>query len=493
MPRRCASCGEPGGNVAAFCGRCGARGDHPRAVVTARRGVAGRASPRRAVLPRIGLRQAVACATTLAVLGVLASGLELDRASGSVTVPPAASDQRASLAVDGPDDPAAPPAPPDLVECAGTAATPLCWSWRHPRRHDQLVLADARAVYLGGADGGMVALDRGTGKVRWFSPPDMGVVSEAAIGPEGLVVAVDGPTPALSGLDPGDGTLRWSVPASSAVELRSAAGPGHLFEPDGLRSIDPVTGVERWAWRTEDPAGVELVPGTGDIPVVVSSGRMTGLEPLGGTVRWELPLPALRGVAPAGHGRLVAVDGDGGLVGVDAGSGVIRWQSRLAFGDRSGVRLWSAEDLLVVVVDPPLADDGTRTPRVVGVDPASGAVRWVHLYRSSVERRGIVLEPTAAILVGTTSAGTIASLDLGTGGIAWQRDLGEGPAHVRIVGDRVLAASGRDIRVLSAVDGSVEAVARSPSPVIGIVDAAPGSAVLRTSTEVVSVALPTGG
>lgn len=496
MPRRCPSCGEPGHNVATFCGRCGAlsgREREPRAV----RRPEDAPEPRRplAALRRIGLRQAVASAATLAVLAVLVSGLEVDDAQGEVTVPAAASADRSppSTAADGPADRPTPAPPPELAPCEGDAAASLCARWRQPRRHDQLVLADSRTVHLGGPDGGIVALDRGTGAVQWATAHEVGVVTEAAVGSEGLVVATAAGTPAVLGIEPRDGSVRWSRTATTTVELRRDAGPGLLFEPDRLRSIDPVTGADRWSWRTDDPAGVHLVPGTGSAPVVTSDNLLASLDPMLGTVRWELRLPSLRGVVPAGEGRLVAVDGDGGLAGLDAGTGAVRWRSRLAFGDRSGVRLWGAEGIVVVVIDPPLADDGTRTPRIVGVDPTSGEVRWVHLYRTAVERRGVSLGPGTAILVGTTSPGTIAALDLGTGGIAWQRDLGDEPAHARVVDGMVLAASGRDVWLLSATDGSVEEIARIPSPVLGIVDAVPGSTVLRTSTEVVAVTLPTGG
>lgn len=492
MPRRCSTCGEPGANVAAFCGRCGARaggdgrlhaGREPRAP----------AQPRKSRIRRIRPRDLVTGGLVLAAIGVLAAGLEIDSAAGEVDVPEAS---RGSSGVTVRALRASPSPAPDLDACDPARARALCVRWQRPRTADQLVVADDATVYQAQPGGSLAALARHTGALRWGTPVGIGDLHDATVGPAGVIVVAGAGGPeageAVASLDPRDGSVRWSVVARATVEVEGSAHGPLLFEPSGLRHLDPDTGAERWRWDTNDPAGVELVQGTEHAPIVSTARTLSAIDLGTGAPRWQVSLPQLRGAASGGDGRLVALGGGGGLVGVDQDAGTIDWESRLAFGDRSAVRIVGTDGLVMVEIAPQPGPDGNRTLRVVGVDPTGGSVRWVHLYRTAAERRGMVLTPTTAVLVGTTTAGTIASLDLASGRIVWQRELGPEPAHVRVVGDLVLAASGRNLLLLAAEDGSVVAAARTPSPIIGVVAADDGSAVLKTTTTIVAVAIPTG-
>lgn len=491
MPRACPGCGERRRDVAAFCGRCGARVDAdpsraPRRPTRTR--ASSEASRRRP--PLVTRRRAIATGLVVGVVAVLAAGLEIEDPVGEVAVPLAAPAEGAPA----PRVLAAPPSPPALAPCDRTEPADLCIRWRRPRAHEHPVLADTGTVFLAQSGGAVAALDRASGAIRWSTPVTIGeVVDGTASEPALALVGAGGrPQDGLAGVDPRDGALLWTAPAASSESEVAPDGDAWLvLEPGLLRRLDVDTGAERWRWPSRDPAAVHLVASTDSAIVVASDHTVTALDRATGNARWAVPVPRLRGTAVADPASLVALDGDGRMLGITTTDGTVRWDTRLAFDARSAVRVTGTEHLVLVAIDPPLADDGTRTPRIVGVDPRTGAVQWVHLYRSAVDRRGIVATADVAVLVGTTRPGAITALDLGTGGIAWQKDLGEDPAHVRVVDGQVLAASGREVVLLSGADGSVLAEARSGSPVIGIVSAEPGSAVLKTSTGLVVTSLPT--
>lgn len=492
MSRKCGSCGEPGANVAAFCGRCGAR-ELSSVARKPRRADRGRARGTRPALPRPSWGRLVGIATVLAVVATLAAGLEFDeRVGGDVRMPVAA-----PTAGEGPRVLAAPAPSPALAPCERPGATELCIRWRRPRAHDQPVLADGPTVFLAQSGGAVAALDRASGDVRWSTPGTVGPIVDGAASPAALTLVGAGGGPSgdgLAGLDPEDGSLAWTAPADGpSVDVHLASGAVLVLEPGRLRRLDAASGVERWERPTRDPAGVQLISTTDEVTFVSSERTVTALDNADGDARWAVPVPGLRTAAVADPGSLVALDGEGRMLGLDTSEGTVRWDTRLAYNSRSAVRVYGVPGTVIAAIDPPVADDGSRTSRIVGIDPATGAVRWVHLYRSTVDRRGIVLTPDVALLVGTSRPGAVAALDLRTGGMAWQHDLGDDPAHARPVDGRVLVASGRDVALLSQTDGSVVASARSGSPVIGIVAADPGSAVLKTTTGLVVVSLPTSG
>lgn len=424
-----------------------------------------------------------------AVLGSLVAGIEFDDPPGEVALPARAAAEEAS-------SPSARPSPetaPTLAPCDPGPTDELCERWSLPHRQGRFVLADGRRLILSEPRGSVAALDRDSGTVLWQAPATVGELVAGGTGPSSLIVVGAGGAlhdDRLAGFDQ-DGTLRWTAPAAGEPLVVETGAGLLVVEAAALRHLDAATGEENWGWTTTDPAGLWLVDTDGDRPVVASGGALTALDPRTGTPRWTVAVPGLRGATVSGTDRLVAVDGDGRMLGISAGSGTVRWDARLAFGDRSAVRVHGADDLVIVAIDPPLADDGTRTSRLVGVDPSSGAVRWVHLYRSRTDRRALAISPAGVTLVGTSSPGTVAVLDPATGGITWQRDLGPDPAHARAVGAHIVAASGRTVSLLTAEEGREIGTGSIDTPIIRIVAADAGTVVLRTTTRIVVLGLPT--
>ena len=427
---------------------------------------------------------------TAGVLGLLVSGLEVDDAAGEVAVPQAAGGETRPA-------PRSSPTPaPDLSWCREDAPTSLCLAWRRARPQGPPVLADDTRVVVAERDGALTALDSATGTPLWQSLPPVGEARTGVLaGDTVLIVTRDGRGEAgvVAALDGDAGRARWTAPAATDAEIHASGDLAIVVGPDHLLRLDLRTGEERWRWPTSAPGGPALVPGSIAAPVVASGSELVSLDASSGSVRWSASVPRLRGAALAGPGRLVAVAGDGRMVGLDALTGSVDWDVRLAFNDRSAVRIHGAPGLALVAIDSPGTRGGARTSRLVAIDPATGEVRWVHLYLSRTDRQGVQLTPTAALLVGTTSPGTVAALDLDSGLVRWQRDLGDDPAHARVVGRRVVAASGRDVVLLTADEGREVAAGRTDAPILGFVWSDEGSAVLRTTTGVTAVELPTAG
>ena len=490
MPRRCATCGEPRPSDAAFCGRCGARtGDPLRSPVSRATVAAERSGPRRA-WRRPSARQVLAATVTAGVLGLFVSGLEVDDAAGEVALPQ-------SAAGEAPPTPRPSPTPaPDLAWCRDGPPAPLCMTWRRARPQGPPVLADDTRVVVAERDGALTALDRATGAPLWQSFPPVGEARTGVLaGGTVLLVTRDGRGEAgvVAAMDSDAGHARWTAPAATDAEIHASGDLAIVVGPDHLVRLDLRTGEERWRWPTSAPGGPALVTGSIAAPVVTSGSELVALDPASGSVRWSASVPRLRGAALTGPERLVAVAGDGRMVGLDAGTGSVDWDVRLAFNDRSAVRVHGAPGLALVAIDSPDTRGGARTSRLVAIDPATGEVRWVHLYLSRTDRQAVQLTPTAALLVGTTSPGTVAALDLDSGLVRWQRDLGDDPAHARVVGRRVVAASGRDVVLLTGDKGREIAAGRSDAPILGFVWSDEASAVLRTTTGVTAVELLTAG
>ncbi|WP_328725917.1 serine/threonine-protein kinase [Streptomyces sp. NBC_00259] len=113
----------------------------------------------------------------------------------------------------------------------------------------------------------------------------------------------------LEALDPADGSVRWSTGISSYASVAYAGDTVLLVANDGkVRGLDGATGQERWTGRRGGP-GTQWVsaPGADGPALAVTgsadgrTGRVTAVDPVTGTVRWEKRL----------NGRLTPVEVSG--------------------------------------------------------------------------------------------------------------------------------------------------------------------------------------
>lgn len=160
------------------------------------------------------------------------------------------------------------------------------------------VHAAGNVVTVASSDGVVAAIDARTGGDVWRTA--LGEPLSAAVGSDGKSAAVVSRSNALIVLD--SGRERWRETLAAQVFTPPLVAGGRVFVLSADRSVsayDATTGRRLWAQqRPGEPlvlrqAGVLLA--VGDTLVVGLSGRLVGLNPDNGSVRWEAPLASARG------------------------------------------------------------------------------------------------------------------------------------------------------------------------------------------------------
>ena len=153
-------------------------------------------------------------------------------------------------------------------------------------------------ITLASADGTVAALDARTGRDLWRT--SVGAPIAAGVGSDGQLAAVvtrGNEVVALAG-----GRELWRQKLSAQAYTAPFVAGERVFVLAADRSVtafDGRSGYRLWTQqRPGEPlvlrqAGVMLA--FGDTLVVGLSGRLTGLNPLNGTVRWEAPIASPRG------------------------------------------------------------------------------------------------------------------------------------------------------------------------------------------------------
>ena len=155
------------------------------------------------------------------------------------------------------------------------------------------------SVFVAGSDGSVAAIDTRTGADVWRA--NTGGSISAGVGSDGRVAAVvtqSNDVVAFSG-----GRELWRQKINAQVYTSPFVAGGRVFVLAADRSVnafDGQTGRKLWAQqRPSEPlvlkqSGVMLA--VGDTLVVGLSGRLAGLNPSNGTIRWEAPIASPRGV-----------------------------------------------------------------------------------------------------------------------------------------------------------------------------------------------------
>lgn len=153
-------------------------------------------------------------------------------------------------------------------------------------------------VTLASADGVVAAVDARTGGDLWRAT--LAEPLSAGVGSDGKSAAVVLRSNALVLLE--SGKERWRQPLAAQVFTPPLVAGGRVFVLSADRSVAAYDGATgRKLWNQQRPgealvlrqAGVLLA--VGDTLVVGFSGRMVGLNPDNGSVRWEAPLGSSRG------------------------------------------------------------------------------------------------------------------------------------------------------------------------------------------------------
>ena len=192
------------------------------------------------------------------------------------------------------------PQPAALQAVSGAVAAKQVWSNRIGAINFPLELQVAgTTVFISGGDGSVAAIDARTGTDLWRA--NAGAPIATGVGSDGKTSAVV--TQANDVVVFVDGREAWRQKLSAQAYTAPLVAGGRVFVLSADRSVnafDGQTGRKLWSQlRPNEPlvlkqSGVMLA--VGDTLVVGFSGRLAGLNPSSGVVRWEAPIASPRGV-----------------------------------------------------------------------------------------------------------------------------------------------------------------------------------------------------
>lgn len=158
--------------------------------------------------------------------------------------------------------------------------------------------ANTLAVTTAGSDGGVASFDALTGREIWRT--SIGATIAAGVGSDGVLSAVVSNANEVVVLD--NGRVSWRQKLNTATYTSPLVAGGRVFVLGLDRSVtafDGRTGRKLWIQKRPSEslvlrqAGVLLA--VDDTLVVGLSGRLVGLNPLDGNIRWEAPIATARG------------------------------------------------------------------------------------------------------------------------------------------------------------------------------------------------------
>ena len=275
-------------------------------------------------------------------------------------------------------------------------------------------------VVVAGSDGTVAALEARSGRDRWRA--NVGAPIAAGVGSDGKLAAVVTRGNEVVALDNGREIWRHKL-AAQAFSSPFVAG-GRVFVLAADRSVNAFDGQSgRKLWTQQRPSeplvlrqsGVMLA--VGDTLVVGLAGRLSGLNPLNGSIRWEAPIASPRGINDVE--RLVDLVGSVSRVGntvcarafqasvgcVDAQRGALLWtkpangaqgingDDRLVFGTEAdgkviawlradGETAWSSDNLRYRSLGAPLV-----VGRSIAIGDSSGFIHLLSRADGSVLNR----------------------------------------------------------------------------------------------------------
>jgi len=312
--------------------------------------------------------------------------------------------------------------------------------------------AVAGRVFAAGSAGTVVALDATTGKDLWRL--NLGQPIAAGVGSDGLLAAVITQGNDLVAISDGKEIWRVRLPARSFTAPLVAGKRVFVLTADRtVRAFDGASGARLWVQsRPAEPlvlsqSGALLA--VGDTLVAGLAGRLAGLNPLNGAIRWDVPVATSRGTNEVE--RLVDVVGPVSRVGnsvcaraysaavgcVDASRGTLSWtrsaqgttgvhgDDRLVFGTESdgrvlawqrtsGERGWEVDRLKHRGLTAPLA-----VGRVVAIGDSSGLLHVLSREDGSEMTR--LTTDGSSILAAPVLAGDALVVQTRNGGVyAWR-------------------------------------------------------------------------
>lgn len=161
------------------------------------------------------------------------------------------------------------------------------------------VSVNGTTVTVASSDGAVLALDAQTGRDLWRAA--LGTPLSAGVGSDGTTAAVVTRANDVVAITAGRELWRQKLPAQTYTAPLVAGGRVFVLSADrSVSALDGQTG--RKLWNQQQPGNEPLIlrqPGVllavGDTLVVGLSGRLVGLNPANGSVRWQAPIATARG------------------------------------------------------------------------------------------------------------------------------------------------------------------------------------------------------
>ncbi len=209
------------------------------------------------------------------------------------------------------------PKPAELVPNPNLVGVSQAWTARVGKVEFPLAVAvNGSQVTVASSDGTVAAIDADTGATAWRASAGGAIMAGAGSdGKTAAVVTRDSQLVALSA-----GQVLWRAPLGAEAYTAPLVAGGRVFVLAGDRSVvafDGATGRRLWTQQRPGEAlalrqaGVILA--VGDTLVVGQGGRLAGLNPLTGAIRWEGTVATSRGTNDVE--RLVDLVGPASRVG----------------------------------------------------------------------------------------------------------------------------------------------------------------------------------
>ncbi len=191
------------------------------------------------------------------------------------------------------------PKPQPLEPLTPKIASSVAWSQRIDAVQFPLAIAVTRGAFtVASNDGTVLALEADTGRELWRG--SVGTKLSAGVGSDGRFAAVvtrDGELVVLE-----QGQTKWRKPLGSRVTTAPLVAGERIFVLGGDRTVqafDAIDGRKLWVLqRPGDPltlAQSGVLAAFKDTLVVGQGPRMAGVDPLRGTVRWDVVVGSPRG------------------------------------------------------------------------------------------------------------------------------------------------------------------------------------------------------
>lgn len=296
-------------------------------------------------------------------------------------------------------------------------------------------------VFLAEADGSLLAVERGSGAVRWRLP-GAGLIGDLRVAGDRLLFA--GTRGRTGSCEIASGNHLWERQGSAARGARIAAGDSldYFNSSDGWLYARRGDGSRAWKLRTGILRPARPLLQAGRLHVGNADGFLLAVDSGSGRRLGEVEVGAAAGtLVPAGD-LIVAAASDGFVRAWKRDGFALLWERRL------GAKLRA----------PPQADRSsilclTDNGYAWSLNPGTGAPEWKRSL--GAKPTGLVPLPEAGQVMVSTDSGTVAAIDRRTGELAWEQQVARGA--IRLHGD-----AGR--LYVAAMDGYVYAFSRRVEP-----------------------------